>query len=144
LAQQILKQSKAGKIKFNVLNSSDILDGSTPEQNIQETAQGNPANTTTTCLGRGGIPPTPVVELNVNLLQFILELSQAQSIQINALAGQCHSSSSSNHYKGLAVDFGCPFNPFQADIIGAKYNIADKTGETCSNSAHYHYSIGGL
>lgn len=144
VAQQILKQAKAGKIQFNVLNTSDILDGSTPEQNIQETAQGKPASTTTTCLGRGGIPPSPVVELNINLLNFILDLSQTQSIQINALAGQCHSSSSSNHYKGLAVDFGCPFNPFQADMIGAKYNIADKTGETCSNSAHYHYSVGGF
>ncbi|MBX4199769.1 hypothetical protein KW789_02660, partial [Candidatus Saccharibacteria bacterium] len=144
VAKQILKQAKAGKIKFNVLNSQDILDGSTPEQNIQETAQGNPASTTTSCLGRGGIPPAPVVELNINLLKFIYELSQIESIQINALAGQCHSSSSSNHYKGLAVDFGCPFNPFQADRIGSKYNIADKTGETCANAAHYHYSIGGF
>ncbi|MBI2588997.1 hypothetical protein HYW35_02215 [Candidatus Saccharibacteria bacterium] len=145
LAQQILNSAKAGHIKFNVLSSSDITDGSTPEQNIQQTANGQLAHTTSSCgiSGRGAQAPVSVVALSTNLLAFIQELSQVQDIQINALAGQCHGEITSNHYQGKAVDFGCPFNAFSADQIGTKYNISDLTGETCSNSGHYHYSIGG-
>lgn len=145
LAKKILQAAAAGRIKFNVLNSADISDGSTPEQNIQETANGQPAKTTTTCdsLDRGAQPPVSSVALDPSLLQFILELSQAEIFQINALAGQCHSSTTSNHYLGKAVDFGCPFDPGPANTVGAKYNISDQTGEACSNSGHYHYSIGG-
>jgi hypothetical protein len=146
IAQQILQQAKAGKIQFNVLDSSDESDGSTPEDNIKETANGQPAKTTTTCAsaGRGATPPNATVDLNIDLLKFILQLSQKENIQINAIAGQCHSSSSSNHYQGKAVDFGCPFDPGPADAVGKSYNIFDGTGETCGTSPpHYHYSVGG-
>jgi hypothetical protein len=143
LAQQILQQANAGHITFNILKSADSSDGSTPKDNIQETANGQPAKTTSNCSGRGAQPPNATATLNTDLLKFILELSQAQDIQINALAGQCHGETSSNHYKGLAVDFGCPFSTASADRIGQKYNISDGTGETCGNTSHYHYSIGG-
>jgi hypothetical protein len=143
LAQQILQQANAGHIKFNILDSADSADGSTPEANIQETANGQQAKTTSSCAGRGAQPPNSSVTLNTDLLKFILEVSQSQDIQINALAGQCHSSSGSNHYKGLAVDFGCPFDPTKANQIGQKYNISDRTGEVCFNASHYHYSVGG-
>jgi hypothetical protein len=146
LATQILQASNQGKVKFSVLNSLDNFDNSTPEDNIRDTAAGRPASTSTTCesANRGAKPPVSSVNLNPSLLQFILEVSQTQNVQINALAGQCHGESSSNHYKGLAVDFNCPFDASKADPIGAKYNISDQTGETCSTDPpHYHYSIGG-
>lgn len=146
LAEQILEAASAGRIKFNVLNSADTADGSTPEQNIEQTARGRPANTTRSdCGPRGGVnAPNNNVSLDVDLLKFILELSQDQSIQniqINALAGQCHSENS-NHYKGKAVDFGCPFDATVADRIGRKYNVS-KNFENCTQHAHYHYSVGG-
>jgi hypothetical protein len=144
IAKQILQAAKDGRIKFNILNQHDVSDRSTPEQNIQDTADGKPAHTTTTCasLSRGAQPPSPTVNLDTDLLKFILELSQAESYQINAIAGQCHGETTSNHYQGKAVDIGCPFDPSKADQIGSKYNISDQTGETCSGT-HYHYSIGG-
>lgn len=143
IAQQILKQAQAGKITFAVLNTSDTSDGSTPEANIKEMAQGKPANTTSNCSGRGAQAPNSTVPLNTDLLKFILENSQKQNIIITALAGQCHTSPSSMHYQGKAVDFGCPFDGSIGDSIGKKYGVADTTGEYCSNAAHYHYSVGG-
>lgn len=144
IAQQILQAASAGRVKFNVLNSRDLLDGSTPQQNVQQTANGQPASTTSNCAGRGAQPPTSVIALDINLLQFVLELSQNETIQINAIAGQCHSSTTSNHYQGKAVDFGCPFNTITADRIGAKYGIS-RNSESCAdiNAPHYHYSVGG-
>lgn len=145
LAQQILDAAQAGSVTLNTLNISDQLDHSTPRDNLQQTAAGQPAKTTTSCVTsiRGAQPPRASVNLNTNLLKFILELSKSTPIQINALAGQCHSSSGSNHYKGMAVDFGCPLDQSKADTIGKKYGISDQTGEYCSNSAHFHYSVGG-
>lgn len=147
IATQILAAAKAGKIKFNTLNGSDTLDKSTPEDNIAQVANGQLANTTRSCGSgsRGGaLAPTTSVALDIDLLKFILEVSQGQNIQINALAGQCHGKPTSSHYSGKAVDFGCPFNTGPADTIGAKYNISYFKDETCSNGAnHFHYSIGG-
>ncbi|MBA3757257.1 hypothetical protein H0X09_00095 [Candidatus Saccharibacteria bacterium] len=143
IAKQILAAAAAGKIKFNVLFGSDIFDGSTPEQNVEQTAAGLPAKTTSTCgsSGRGAQAPSPVVAMDLNLLKFILEVSQGQNIQINALAGQCHSSGS-RHYEGKAVDFGCPFNASAADAVAGKYGVS-RNSENCAQNAHYHYSVGG-
>ena len=144
LAQQIQQQAKDGKIVFNVLNNADKSDGSTPEANIDDMAAGKPAKTTSNCGSRGAQAPVKSVALDDNLLKFILDLSKSQTIEINALAGQCHSSSNSQHYKGKAVDFDCPFNAAAGNSIGRKYNVADTTNETCDNKAqHYHYSVGG-
>lgn len=145
LAQQILEASKEGKINFDHEWDAygDAADGSAPLQNIQETARGEPAKTTSSCAGRGAQPPNSTVNLDPKLLRFLLELSQQEHFTINALAGECHGSSGSYHYQGQAVDFGCPFDPGPANSIGSKYGISDGTGETCGNAGHYHYSIGG-
>lgn len=142
LAQQVLAAAQSGKIKFAVVNPANSSDGSTAEDNIRETAAGNAANTSTSCLGGGTLAPNRTVNLSSTLLQFIVDLSNTTSFTINELAGGCHAPNS-NHYAGKAVDFGCPFNPGPADAAGSKYNISDGTGETCSNAGHYHYSIGG-
>ncbi len=142
LAQQILSAAQSGKIKFAIVNPANSSDGSTAEDNIKETAAGNAANTSTSCLGGGTLAPNRTVDLSPTLLQFIVDLSNTTSFTINELAGGCHAPDS-NHYAGKAVDFGCPFNPGPADSAGNKYNISDGTGETCSNAGHYHYSIGG-
>jgi hypothetical protein len=137
VAQQILDQAKAGKVKFNVLDPTDTTDGSSPEDNIGDTAAGQPAKTSSRC------PPDGTTNLDIKLLQFLYELSQETTYQINELSGGCHSPDS-NHYKGIAVDFGCPFDAAAADKVGKKYNISDGTGETCATKPpHYHYSIGG-
>lgn len=145
LAQQILDAAQQGKISFDHEWDAygDATDGSAPLQNMQETARGQPAKTTSNCSGRGAQPPQASVSLDPKLLRFILELSQQEHFTINALAGECHGSSGSNHYQGKAVDIGCPFNPGPADSVGSRYGISDGTGETCGNAGHYHYSIGG-
>jgi hypothetical protein len=142
IAHKIQDAADAGHIKFNLLNPADDGDGSSPEKNIKEAADGQESNTSTRCTANA--PPNKSAPLDLNLLKFILELSQATDIEINELTGGCHSSSNSNHYQGTAVDFDCPFDSEKADKIGKKYNISDQTGETCSTSPpHYHYSIGG-
>ncbi|TAK89095.1 hypothetical protein EPO04_03270 [Patescibacteria group bacterium] len=149
IAQHILDEADKDnpKIIFNptMYNSQDEADGSTPRKNVEQIAHGQKAKTTTTCGGsRGGaVPPVSEVVLNTSLLKFILELSGRTTIHINALAGQCHHDTSSNHYKGKAIDFGCPLNASEADAVGRKYGISDGTGEYCSNTSHYHYSVGG-
>lgn len=143
LAKQLLQQANAGKIQLNVLNSNDRQDGSTPEANLRQIANGEKAKTTTNCAGRSGTAAgNRTTEIDPLLLAFILDMSQQDDIQINALAGQCHSATS-NHYKGKAVDFGCPFSASKANEVGRKYGVSTKTGETCAADDHYHYSIGG-
>jgi hypothetical protein len=142
LAKKLLELAKKGKVKFNVLNSRDINDGSTPAANIKDTADGKPARTTSNCSGRGAQPPVDSVNLDENLLKFLVDLAGEENIQINAIAGQCHSVSTSNHYKGRAVDFECPLDVAAADRIGTKYGVS-RNSENCSNAAHYHYSVGG-
>jgi hypothetical protein len=143
IAHKILDAANAGHIKFNTLNSADESDGSSPQKNIQETADGKEANTSTRCTTNAA--PNKTAPIDIDLLKFILELSQATDIEINELTGGCHSTSNSSHYQGKAVDFDCPFDSAKADKIGKKYNISDKTGETCSTAPpHYHYSTGGM
>jgi hypothetical protein len=143
LASQILTASLAGKITLAVVNPANQGDGSTAAQNLQETVQGKPANTSTSCVGGGTAATNRTTPLSPVLLQFILDISAQTNFTINELAGGCHTANS-NHYKGAAVDFGCPFNSSVADAVGKKYGISDGTGETCASGAgHYHYSIGG-
>jgi len=134
IAQQIIQQADAGKIVFNVLDSSDSASRSTPRLNIEDTAAGKKANTSTRCGGDSA--PDSSVALDVNLLKFILDMSNNTKITINALAGQCHTSPNSNHYKGKAVDFGCPFDEALGTRIGNKYNVKNN-GEVCGNHSHY-------
>lgn len=141
LAQKILAAAQAGKIKFAVVNPANLNDHSDPEDNIKYTANGQASLTSTNCAQNA--PPNSSVNLSSTLLQFILDLSGSTTFTINELSGGCHTSSGSNHYKGTAVDFGCPFDAAAADQVGSKYGISDGTGETCANAAHYHYSIGG-
>lgn len=144
IAKKILEAQASDKVKFNVIYERDRLYSSTPEGNIRSISLGQLAKTTPDCTGRKGVKaPNANTNINANLLKFILELSQTQNIQINALAGQCHSANSS-HYRGEAVDFGCPFDSTAGDRIGSKYGVTRYAEESCSNSAeHFHYSIGG-
>lgn len=143
LAKQILDLSSKGKITiadYSENPTSDRNDRSLASLQLEDIANGKPASGTTRCSFAvpSQITPDPVI------LQFLVDLAQKQHYTLNVLFGQCHSGPDSNHYKGKAVDFGCPFDPTQANTIGQKYNIFDGTGETCSSGAgHYHYSIGG-
>lgn len=142
LADQILKLADEGKIQLAVLNSADESDRSTPKQNLEDTKNGSPAKTTSGCGGRGAQAPNASAEIDVKLLKFLAELGEGGGVQITTLVGQCHSTPNSQHYKGKAVDFGCPFNTTRADRIARKYGVS-RNFENCAAHRHYHYSVGG-
>jgi D-alanyl-D-alanine carboxypeptidase len=100
-------------------------------EDIRNTANGNPAYGS--------------VNLDIKLLQFLAELGQNNQVDVNSItgAGSGHSAGS-NHYKGIAIDFGC--NGISGDIldrIGAKYGIKSNFERCDANENHWHYSIGG-
>lgn len=144
LAQQILDLAAAGKITITSASAgadldSDIASRSTPQLQLEDMAAGKPVGITTRCSFTVPSPITP----DPKILQFLVDLGKVYHYTITSLFGQCHSSAGSNHYKGKAVDFGCPFNtsPF-ADTIGKKYGVSHNF-ETCGTSNHTHYSVGG-
>jgi hypothetical protein len=82
-------------------------------------------------------------DINPGILQFIAELGSHQKVGVNALTDKCHSSSTSNHYKGKAVDFECggvPFDISKADPIASKYG-GKRNFESCSGQSHWHYDF---
>jgi len=109
------------------------------EEDIRNTAEGKPA------YGN--------VALDVNLLKFILELSQYMAVNINSITGEgCgHSSDtcksaggSSMHYEGKGVDFSCSMTDGSTiDRIGQKYGIKSNYERCDAGINHWHYSIGG-
>ena len=115
----------------------DASDKSRPSDNLRSIAAGELANTSTR--GPAGGKKTAI---DTRLLQFLVELSEKTSFQINALAGQKHSANS-NHYSGTAVDFECGHNlPDIADSIASKYGLK-RNHETCAKHYHWHYDVVG-
>ncbi len=127
-AQELAKQMLANtNITFwtnNNVNSRDI---------IVALSEGKKAYTTT-----GDIPRTEV-DINVNILKFILEVGQSNKVMVNALTDKDHSSTS-NHYKGLSVDLdnnGSNSPPVSVlDPIAAKYG-----GKRNNETTHWHYDF---
>lgn len=149
VALEILQLADQGKIRFapTMFQEIDRRDHTTPRQNIESAYERRKSLTTRVCDGRGGVPGRNAsVYINVNLLRFIRDLGQETNYIITSITGQCHSSAKSQHYRGRAVDIGCPFSDSQvrlATSIGAKYGIKPN-GETCADrDPHYHFSVGG-
>lgn len=141
LAQQLLDLDARGKIEIDDYYSegtvSDEADRSTPRKQLEDLADGKQAKGSTRCgHDNGQIKP------DAKILQFLVELGGETKYSINSLFGQCHSSTSL-HYQGKAVDFGCSHNIINtADRIGQKYGVK-RNFETCGGHGHWHYSIGG-
>lgn len=148
VAEQVLHLSAQGRIRFNTTEhqSVDLAAGTTPRQNVQQAANGKKSLTTRLCAGRNGVAGrASSVMINTKILKFMRDLGQETNYLVNSVTGQCHSTSKSQHYRGNAVDIGCPFSPAQVSLankVGKKYGIRNNT-ETCSADAHYHFSLGG-
>lgn len=80
------------------------------------------------------------VDLNPNILKFILEASKDGRIMVNALTDKDHSSNS-NHYKGLAVDLDSA-SQNTAIPVGKLQSIASKFGgKKNGESGHHHFDF---
>ncbi|HVE80892.1 MAG TPA: hypothetical protein VNA68_01995 [Candidatus Dormibacteraeota bacterium] len=140
-AKAILDLGKDGKIDiadYSEAKASDSADRSLASQQLEDISNGKPASGTTRC----GFAMPSEIQPDPKLLQFLEELGQTYHYKLNSLFGQCHSSSTSNHYKGKAVDFGCPLDTAKADEVGRKYGVSHNN-ENCTNNGHWHYSVGG-
>ncbi len=116
----------------------------TPNANLQQVAAGNGMNRCS-CGGGGSVSADPT------LLNSLVDMANAGArIQINVIAGGCHSSGS-NHYKGTAADIQ---RTSTLDAFFAKYPKVScqggKTGYKVSgevvcfeDSGHYHVSPSG-
>lgn len=149
LAASIIKQADQGKLQLGPTEYQDIdsHDHTTPRQNIESASSGRRSLTTRNCAGRDGIRANKSsVYLNIKLLKFMNDLGDSTHYRVTAISGQCHKSSTSQHYKGKALDIGCPFSASQLETarrVGARYGITNNS-ESCTNGAgHYHFSIGG-
>ena len=119
--------------------SRDAGDKSRPSDNLRSIAAGELANTSTRGLAGG-----KKTAIDTRLLQFLVELSEKTSFQINALAGQKHIANS-KHYSGTAVDFQCGYSlPDIADSIASKYGLK-RNWENCTREGnyHWHYDVAG-
>lgn len=81
------------------------------------------------------------VAVNPKVLQAILEYAKDHPIGLNALTNADHSSTS-NHYKGIAIDIACSpaLDRAAFDAIAAKYN-GKNNGEVCPGNEHWHYDF---
>lgn len=139
LAQQILDLAKAKKITivdYSTDATADRLTRSLASQQLTDMAAGLPIGITTRC----GFTIAPITA-DPKILQFLVDLGQQYNYKLNSLFGQCHSQTSA-HYKGSAVDFGCPTDTSIADTVGTKYGVSHNF-ENCADHRHWHYSVGG-
>lgn len=140
LAQQLLDLADRGKIDIDNYYSedpaSDEADRSTPRKQLEDLANGDSAKGSTRC-GHNNAQINP----DVKILQFLVDLGGQTNYSLNTLFGQCHSSTSL-HYQGKAVDFGCSLNIGAADRVGQNYGVK-RNYEACPGNGHWHYSVGG-
>ena len=149
LAQQILDSSNVNFADYSENPTSDKNDHSLSSLQMQDIASGGQANPSTRCTNNPNrnTPITP----DPQILKFLLALSQKDSVIVNSLFGQCHGSGS-DHYRGAAVDFGCPANaldPRWIDDIAKQYGVSRYGGEGCRGNTigattlnnHWHYSV---
>jgi flagellum-specific peptidoglycan hydrolase FlgJ/lysophospholipase L1-like esterase len=124
IAQQMLANSRITYWTNNGVNTRD---------QVVALSEGRKAYTTSSDL------PRTEVDINVNILRFIAEVGQSNNIMVNALTDKDHSSTS-NHYRGLAVDLdnnGGNTAPVSVlDPIAAKYG-----GTRNSETTHWHYDF---
>lgn len=81
------------------------------------------------------------VDVSTDLLKALVEYADGHPIGLNCLTN-CDHSSTSNHYKGIAIDIGCSpgLDVSAFDSIASKYGGANN-GEVCPGNAHYHYDF---
>jgi hypothetical protein len=91
-----------------------------------------------------GKPAYSDVNIDINILRFLLDLGQNGPVDVNSItgAGTGHSVPNSNHYIGKAIDLACSIDVAKADAIGAKYGIR-RNSEKCPDDGHWHYSTDG-
>ncbi len=130
LAQQLLDNP-------NVTYSyADQVDGTTVEDVLKQIVK----------TGEGIVNSPDVsfrsVPVSTKLLKTLVEYAQSHKIDLTALTNADHSSTS-NHYKGLAVDIGCspPLDVAAFNKIASKYG-GSNNGETCpGGDSHWHYDF---
>ncbi|XP_071479997.1 uncharacterized protein [Diadema antillarum] len=108
LACEVLALHNAGSIYLltdnGVLNPSGSGDGADSYSNIVDTCNGYTALRSSYCCSSGCTPGGSTC-LSQTLLEYIIDLADdGHYLQINAIAGACHSTNS-YHYRGTAVDF---------------------------------------
>lgn len=81
------------------------------------------------------------VAVSVNMLKALVEYAKSHKIGINPITNADHSSTS-NHYKGIAVDLDCnpPLDRAAFETIAAKYG-GKNNGEVCPANKHWHYDF---
>jgi hypothetical protein len=81
------------------------------------------------------------VPVSAKLLQALVEYAKTHKIGLNALTNADHSSTS-NHYKGIAIDIACTpaLDRTAFEAIAAKYGGANN-GEVCPDDRHWHYDF---
>lgn len=130
LARQMLDNSNISYWTNNGVNTKDV---------VIAMSQGQPPYTTSD-------DPLAVqnrqASLNPNILKFILGAAREGKIMVNALTDKDHSSTS-NHYKGMAVDIDN--NPGNTTVpIGRLNEIAASLGgKKNDETTHYHYDFDG-
>lgn len=92
-----------------------------------------------------GRPAYGNIEININVLKFLLELAQNTKVDVNSISGEGSGhSANSNHYKGTAVDLGCNgIDGTLLDSVGKKYGIKSNNERCDANYNHWHYSTTG-
>ncbi len=128
----------SAELAKKLLDSKNVTPQPNPKSSLEAAAQGNksPAG-----IDKCGVQHPPVA-LDDKLLAFLVDLSQEDAYTINSLTTGAHSCTS-NHYKGVAVDFGCDVDTAKADKIGKKYGISHNDESCSAGVPHWHYSIGG-
>ncbi|XP_071841722.1 uncharacterized protein [Apostichopus japonicus] len=122
------------------LNSKGSNDGASAYDNIVDTCNGGAARRSSyTC--SSGTAPGGTTYLSTSVLQYILDLlDDGYNLQVNCLAGACHSTNSW-HYQGTAVDFqissGDPYSTWMSycSSHGARENLGP--GDA-GHSTHTH------
>jgi len=92
----------------------------------------------------GDNAPRTKVKLSEKMLKTILEYAQGgDKVGINCLSNCTHTTSSSEHYTGQAVDFDCsvPLNESNWNKIMKKYGGSLDSGypEICPDQSHWHF-----
>ncbi len=123
LALKMLSMSSITYWTNNGVNTRDL---------VVALSQGKPAYTT--CPAAIVLAPP---NLNPDILNFIIEAGTKTHVMVNAITDKCHSSLSSAHYAGHAVDLDLNSGPLSIlNPIAAKYG-ASKNPET----THHHYDF---
>ncbi|XP_041457321.1 uncharacterized protein LOC121409457 isoform X2 [Lytechinus variegatus] len=129
LACEILNHPGVDLLSNNgYLNPDGWNDGADALSNIRDTCNGGAAKRSTYCCSSGCCPGGSVY-LSTSVLSYILDLlNNGYNLQVNTLAGACHSQNSW-HYSGTAVDFqifsGSPYSTWMSycSAHGARENL---------------------